>query len=167
GVPTAATPAGAAAPAGVPAGEVPIASSTPSTPPATAAAPPPPAAPPASAAAALVGEATERDIRVETREVIAVFTNRGARLKSWRLKRYLNAEREPQDLVEHAVASQPLPFTLRTSNDATTTTLNTALYTVSGAPASADSSPVDLRFEYRDNAGLHALKAFHLEPDAF
>src|SRR5438132_970854 len=168
GVPTAATPAGAAAPAGVPAGEVPIASSTPSTPPATAAAPPPPAAPPASAAAALVGEATERDIRVETREVIAVFTNRGARLKSWRLKRYLNQDREPQELIEHTIASQPLPFTLRASSDATTATLNTTLYAVSGAPAAvAESSPVDLRFEYRDSAGLRAVKAFHLDPDTF
>src|SRR5471030_2703136 len=37
-------------------------------------------------AAALVGENTERDVRVETHDVIAVFTNRGARLKSWRLK---------------------------------------------------------------------------------
>ena len=163
---------------GSPSAGAPTAATTPPAPvpgqtptPENAAAPSPPAEAPAPlsapAAAALVGETAERDVRVETREVIAVFTNRGARLKSWRLKRYLNAEREPQDLVEHAVASQPLPFTLRTSNDATTTTLNTALYTVSGAPASADSSPVDLRFEYRDNAGLHALKAFHLEPDAF
>src|SRR5438046_10719962 len=31
-------------------------------------------------AAAIVGEAAEREIRVETRDVIAVFTNRGARL---------------------------------------------------------------------------------------
>src|SRR5689334_6511690 len=40
----------------------------------------------APAAAALVGDSAERDVRVETRDVIAVFTNRGARLKSWRLK---------------------------------------------------------------------------------
>src|SRR5438874_4856402 len=163
GSPSAAAPTAATTPPAPVPGQTPTAENAAAPPPA-AEAPAPPSAP---AAAALVGETAERDVRVETREVIAVFTNRGARLKSWRLKRYLNAEREPQDLVEHAVASQPLPFTLRTSNDATTTTLNTALYTVSGAPASADSSPVDLRFEYRDNAGLHALKAFHLEPDAF
>src|SRR6478672_491381 len=39
----------------------------------------------AAPAAAVVGESTERDVRIETRDVIAVFTNRGARLKSWRL----------------------------------------------------------------------------------
>jgi YidC/Oxa1 family membrane protein insertase len=37
--------------------------------------------------AVVVGETSERDIRVGTRDVIAVFTNCGARLKSWRLKR--------------------------------------------------------------------------------
>src|SRR5437868_6275058 len=52
-----------------------------------------PAAAPVSAAAALVGDSTERDIRIETRDVIAVVTNRGARLKSWRLKKYLDQER--------------------------------------------------------------------------
>src|SRR5437588_277489 len=44
----------------------------------------------APAATALVGDARERDVRVETREVIALFTNRGARLKSWRLKHFLD-----------------------------------------------------------------------------
>src|SRR5688572_18986396 len=34
------------------------------------------------AEAPLVGDTSEREIRVETRDVIAVFTNRGARLKS-------------------------------------------------------------------------------------
>src|ERR1700753_2748147 len=33
---------------------------------------------------ASVGDSQERDVRVETRDFIAVFTNRGARLKSWR-----------------------------------------------------------------------------------
>ena len=73
---------------------------------------------------AIVGETTERDIRVETREVIAVFTNRGARLKSWRLKHYLDQQRQPQEMV---VDSDPLPFSLRTSNDAQTAALNSAL----------------------------------------
>ena len=45
--------------------------------------------------------ASERDIRVETRDVIAVFTNRGARLKSWRLKHYLDQQGQPLELVEH------------------------------------------------------------------
>jgi YidC/Oxa1 family membrane protein insertase len=122
----------------------------------------------APAAAPLVADTAEHDVRVETRDVIAVFTNRGARLKSWRLKRYLNPQGEPQELVEHEIGGQPLPFTLRTSNSAVDATLNGALYTVSGAPlAPADAEPIDLRFEYRDSAGVGAVKMFHLDPRSY
>jgi YidC/Oxa1 family membrane protein insertase len=118
-------------------------------------------------APALVADAAERDVRVETRDVIAVFTNKGARLKSWRLKHYLDQQKQPQDLIEH-LPSQPLPFTLRVGDDTTTATVNEGLYTVSGAPATiADSAPIDLRFEYRDSAGIHAIKEFHLEPASY
>ena len=123
--------------------------------------------PAAPLATALVADSAERDVRVETSDVIAVFTNRGARLKSWRLKHYLDQQKQPQELIEH-LPSQPLPFTLRAGNDATSVTLNEGLYTVSGAPASTpDSTPIDLRFEYRDSAGIHAVKEFHLDPVSY
>ena len=131
------------------------------------AAAPSPRRPSAPLAAALVADTAERDVRVETRDVIAVFTNKGARLKSWRLKHYLDQQKQPQELIEH-LPSQPLPFTLRAGSDATTATLNDGLYTVSGAPtATVDASPVDLRFEYRDSAGIHAIKEFHLDPASY
>ena len=125
-----------------------------------------PATPPAEL---LVAERSERDVRVETRDVIAVFTNRGGRLKSWRLKRYLDQKGQPQELVENQISGQPLPFTLRTPNDAMTATLNDALYTVAGAPDTTGeaTSPVDLRFEYRDSAGVHAVKTFHFDPVSY
>jgi YidC/Oxa1 family membrane protein insertase len=130
--------------------------------------PPKPTAPTGPAATPILGDPTEREVRVETPDVIAVFTNRGARLKSWRLKRYLDQERQPQELVDSELSSQPLPFTLRVPNETVTTTLNDALYTVSGAPAAAaESSPVDLRFEYRDSAGLRVVKEFHLDPASY
>ena len=128
----------------------------------------PPAPPKAPASEALVAESAERDIRVETRDVIAIFTNRGARLKSWRLKHYLDQQKQPQELVVSQLASQPLPFTLRTPSDATTETLNSALFTVSGERVeAAESSSIDLRFEYSDRGGLHAVKEFHLEPSSY
>src|SRR5437773_5578838 len=68
----------------------------------------------ASTATTLVGDASEREIRVENRDVIAVFTNRGARLKSWRLKHFLDGKGQPLDLVATDLATpQPLPFSLR------------------------------------------------------
>jgi YidC/Oxa1 family membrane protein insertase len=104
---------------------------------------------------------------VETRDVIAIFTNKGARLKSWRLKHYLDQQKEPQELIEH-LPSQPLPFTVRAASDTTTATANDGLYVVSGVPAaSSDSSPVDLHFEYRDSAGIHVVKEFHLDPASY
>ena len=134
---------------------------------AQAAVPPAEATPTATLATALVADSAERDVRVETRDVIAVFTNRGARLKSWRLKHYPDQQKQPQELIEH-LPSQPLPFTLRADNDATSVTLNEGLYTVSGAPSSTpDSAPTDLRFEYRDSAGIHAVKEFHLDPVSY
>jgi YidC/Oxa1 family membrane protein insertase len=125
------------------------------------------AKPSAPLAAALVADTAERDVRVETRDVIAVFTNKGARLKSWRLKHYLDQQRQPQELIEH-LPSQPLPFTMRAGSDATTATVNEGLYTVSGAPpAASEAAAVDLRFEYRDSAGIHAIKTFHLDPTSY
>ncbi len=119
------------------------------------------------AAAAVVGESAEREVRVETQDVIATFTNRGARLKSWRLKHYLNAEHQPQELVDHELASQPYPFTLKTANDATTAALNSGLFTVSGEPAAVADSPIDLKFEYQNSAGIRAIKQFHFKPSSY
>jgi YidC/Oxa1 family membrane protein insertase len=145
--------------------EKPLASPTPAMPSGPADKPGRPAAPTAKP---LVTDATERDVRVETRDVIAVFTNRGARLKSWRLKHYFDQQRQPQEIIENTVPSQPLPFTLQVPDNDTTTALNGALYAVSGVPtATPTTSAVDLRFEYRDAAGLHAIKQFQLEPAAY
>src|SRR5882672_8437468 len=107
--------------------------------PITGATPPPattvPAAVAPSAAAAVVSEPAERDVRVETADVVAVFTNRGARLKSWRLKHFKDQHNEPLELVAHDLAAtQPLPFSLRVKDEAVTATLNDALYSVAGVP---------------------------------
>ena len=124
--------------------------------------PPAPAAAPV--AAALVGDSAERDVRIETKDVI---TNRGARLKSWRLKKYLDQQRQPQELIENQLTGQPLPFTLSTSDTQLDTTLNSALYTVGSVPPGTITAPVDVRFEYRDAAGVRSAKTFHLMPDSY
>jgi len=128
---------------------------------ATPSAPPTAEAPAAPVPAAVLSDATERDVRVETRDVVAVFTNKGARLKSWRLKHYHDKQGQPQELVEN---HDLLPFTLRTGDAQVDGPLNTALYTVNGVPdAGQIPAPIDLKFEYRDAAGLRAVKEFHLE----
>lgn len=124
---------------------------------------------PATAVAVTAGAAAETDVRVETQSVLATFSNRGGRLKSWKLKNYKDANGEPVELIaSDLAASQPLPFTLSASDEATTATLNSALYVVSGAPDS--SAPIvgttTLTFEYRD-ADISAVKTFTFEPSAY
>src|SRR5688572_13147789 len=100
-----------------------------------------PTEPAPSSAAPLLGEASERDVRIETPNFVAVFTNRGARLKSWRLKKYQDNAKVPVELVPSALGdAHPLPFSLRVPQDAgVSSTLNGAVYSVSGAPG-ADGS---------------------------
>jgi len=141
------------------------AATAPSTPTSTAASPAPAAEP---AATPLVADAREHEIRVETNDVIATFTNRGGRIKSLRLKRFIDPQtKQPQEIVEQDLPAQPLPFSLRTPRDFTTNAVNSALYEVSGEPSGAVTSPIDLRFEYRDTAGVRAVKTFHIEPSSY
>jgi YidC/Oxa1 family membrane protein insertase len=121
-------------------------------------------------AAPVLAESQEHDILVETDLVVATFTNRGAHLKSWRLKKYLDGQGAPLDLVETELGSnEPRPFALRTPDPATTSDLNAALYVVKGAPSQPgpQSAPIELTFEYQDDAGLQALKTFRVEPGAY
>src|SRR5207247_2481967 len=76
---------------------------------------------------------------------------------------------EPLELVASELAdTQSLPFSLRVPDAAVTTTLNSGLYAVTAAPAAdTTSAPGDLRFEYRDSAGIHAVKEFHFEPSSY
>jgi YidC/Oxa1 family membrane protein insertase len=128
-----------------------------------------PAEPPA--ATTVTGDTAERPITVETQDVIAVFTNRGARLESWRLKHYRNQTTgHPLELVANDLAAtHPLPFSLRVDDAAVTTALNSALYSVRGAPSgdSGEKAPVTLTFEYTNSAGIHAVKRFHLTPSSY
>src|SRR6185295_14371412 len=99
GSPGAATPAATGSPS--PAAAVPAA---------TAAGPTLAVAPP-SGAPPLIGATDESDVRIETPHVVATFTNRGARLKSWRLKAYKDNRGEPLELVANDLtATEPLPF---------------------------------------------------------
>jgi YidC/Oxa1 family membrane protein insertase len=140
---------------------------------AAVAAPPPVSPAPAPAAASgpvLVGESEERDITVETRTVRAVFTNRGARLRSWVLKDYKNDDGQPLDLVPKPenVNNALTPFSLRLDDAALTSKANGGLYR-SQSPAAVDATaaPTTLSFEWQDADGLQVTKSFTLEPDGY
>src|SRR5207244_11365383 len=89
----------------------------------------------------------------------------------WRLKHFLNQNKEPLELIAADLEStHPLPFSLRVEDDdAVTATLNSAVYAVTGAPTAEAfaSSPTRLTFEYRDNAGVGATKEFYFQPTSY
>ena len=117
-------------------------------------------------AAPLVADAAERDILVENEAVRAVFTTRGAALKSWRLKKYQDGSGKPLELVPNPVpAGTAEPFTLSADDPAVATTLSQALYKPSATEVVVASAPATLTFEYQDASGLSARKDFTFSPD--
>src|SRR5687768_17543984 len=82
------------------------------------AAAPAPANPTPSVQGAPVAEAETpavpaQEIEVDNADVHAVFTTRGAVLKSWKLKKYRDSQGRPYEIIAgHAPADSPLPFTL-------------------------------------------------------
>jgi YidC/Oxa1 family membrane protein insertase len=148
-----------------------------STPGGAAAAPPPSSIAPAMATQAaapavpLVADEAERDVVIETRTVRAVFTNRGARLKSWKLKSFRDLQKQPQELVPtYLGANEPRPFDLMVDDPDATARLKDALFQVSGASgASVDATgrSQTVVFDYKDAAGLTAHKAFTFEPATY
>ena len=145
-------------------------SPSPITQPPAAAAPAPsaPVAPAAPAPEAIVSEAGEREIVVETATVNAVFTNRGGRLLHWRLKDYRDTRGEPVDLVPSDLAATEMrPFSLVVDDAPLTARLNGVLYRVTGETGGrvdATGRPATLVFEYQDASGLRARKEFRFEP---
>ena len=99
-----------------------------------------PAAPPVPAAAIEVADTEARDIVIETDTVRAVFTNRGAALKSWRLNHYKDQAGKPVDLVPQTLPDAAKPFHIETGNSAVDARANAALFRVAGGGATRDEA---------------------------
>jgi YidC/Oxa1 family membrane protein insertase len=105
-----------------------------------------------------------REIVVENADVRAVFTTRGAAIKSWQLKKYRDSAGRPYELVAgHAPANSPLPLSLAVEDQALANTLASAPYTV--ASESGDGTRGwQARFDY-SASGLAVQKTFSIAPD--
>ena len=134
---------------------------------------PTPVAPAPSAAApeAVTADTAEREIVVDNGVVEAVFTNRGARLLHWRLKRYLGDGGAPVDLVPGNLPPElPRPLSLTLADADATTRANTALYRVTGDTGGrldVRDAPGRLVFEYEDAAGLRLRKEIEFAPNSY
>jgi YidC/Oxa1 family membrane protein insertase len=149
--PTSSTPRAAS-----PSASPPPTPSSPVTPPTPAAEPPTmPAAP------SVIGETADREIILDSPTVSATLSNRGGRIVHWRLKEYRDDQGQPVDLVPSGIPpDQPTPFSLRVEDEATTRTLNNALYRVIGAVGGRfdPQTGMPLVFEFEDASGLRVRK---------
>jgi YidC/Oxa1 family membrane protein insertase len=117
---------------------------------------------PAEAVAATV---PAREIEIDNADVHAVFTTRGAVLKSWKLKKYRDNQGQPFEIIAgHAPADSPLPFTLVVDDPALAAKLAAAPFTVASEGTGPDGS-WQAQFVYADDAArLRAQKIFSIAP---
>jgi YidC/Oxa1 family membrane protein insertase len=119
--------------------------------------------PPALPAEAGAPPTPVREIAAENAAVRAVFTSRGAVLKSWQLKKYHDDQNRPLEIVAgHAPADAALPLALATDDGALSALLASAAFTVTEG-GSADGAP-QVTFDYADASGLKAQKIVSIAP---
>lgn len=123
----------------------------------------PPAPAPAARVSGQVEAAAETLTQIDTGLYHVVFTNRGAAVKSWVLKKYTDEAGKPLQLVSEAAHTQglPQPFSIETKDRKLTFNPNDVLY----LPAvSSDGLGVD--YTYSD--GKTAItKSFHFGKDTY
>jgi YidC/Oxa1 family membrane protein insertase len=105
---------------------------------------------------------SETETVVENDLYRITFTNRGAQVKSWILKRFDNeTQNGPLDLVNpEAAARYGYPLSLWTYEEGLRGRLSSALYV--GSRVGSQTSPTDLTFEYSDH-DLSVHKTFRFD----
>ena len=104
---------------------------------------------------------TESEIVIENDLYRITFTNRGAQVKSWVLKKFSDDQGHQLDLVNPAASARyGNPLSLWTYDEGLRGRLNSALY-VASTEANLEA-PADLVFDY-SSSGLMVHKAFHFD----
>jgi YidC/Oxa1 family membrane protein insertase len=146
-------------------------------PPAAAAAEAPPSAPPIPTAnppvatgpavtVPIVGDSREKRVEVVAPDYTVAFTNRGARLLSWTLLRYRDAEGRPEEVVPAAPGAAVRPLDVETGEPALDARLRAGLYQPSAETLAIDAgskAPQSLRFAFADGE-VEAEKTLRFGP---
>ena len=140
--------------------QTPAKAETQSAPAGNAAAPAPAVSTVEAAPAPVAAEKPETYV-IETDQYRVVFSNRGASVRSWVLKKYLDNTRKPVDVVSQAAASTAgWPFAYIMRGDKSETDLNQVLF------AATQPDPLSLVFEY-SNGRITARKSFSFIRDRY
>jgi len=120
-------------------------------------------------AGARVESSSEEEVAIDTPMVAVRMTNRGARVTSWRLKKYLDDTGRPLDLVSHAGRSlDHLPLQFLLEDPDATRRLKEALYRVSRREGTEGGSAyTEVSFAWSDGKGLAATKTMRLPHDSY
>jgi YidC/Oxa1 family membrane protein insertase len=122
----------------------------------------------AASATPTVAAAIVTDTTVENELYKIVFTNRGAHVKQWILKKFIDTAGKPLDIVQPQTSERfGYPLSLYTYEPALTSQVNDALYqvTVDGAQPSATGevlAPNTITYHYAAN-GLDVVKTFSFD----
>ena len=116
---------------------------------------------PSASGAPAVAAVAESETVVENELFRIVFTNRGAQVKHWILKRYFDTAGKPLDLVQPQLAERfGLPLSFYTYDSSLTAQLNQALYQPSATGTLL--APNALTFRYAQG-GLDVVKTIHFD----
>jgi YidC/Oxa1 family membrane protein insertase len=114
-----------------------------------------------AASSSAVISTAEQTVTVENENYRIVFTNRGAQVKSWVLKKYTDDQGKPLDLVNQATAEKfGYPMSLYSYDAGLRQRLATALYVPSSH--GTVTAPGELSFDYA-SGGLIVKKAFRFD----
>jgi YidC/Oxa1 family membrane protein insertase len=114
----------------------------------------------ASTAGASKQAASEADTVIENDLYRITFTNRGAQVKSWILKKYQDDHGKPLELVSRAAEKYGYPLSLWTYDETQRNKINSALYVASSSGNL--TAPAQVTFEYADQ-DLTVRKSFSFD----
>ncbi len=114
-----------------------------------------------AATAASKQASTESETTIENDLYRVTFTNKGAQVKSWILKKFKDDKGSPLELVNKAAAERyGFPLSLWTYDESFRNQLNSVLYVTSSS--GTVTAPAELTFEYAA-ADISVRKAFHFD----
>ena len=114
-----------------------------------------------AATAASKQASTESETTIENDLYRVTFTNKGAQVKSWILKKFKDDKGSPLELVNKAAAERyGFPLSLWTYDESLRNQLNSVLYVTSSS--GTVTAPAVLTFEYTA-ADISVRKAFHFD----
>jgi len=105
----------------------------------------------------------EEEIRVDTSLYHAVWSNKGAVLKSWKLKEFFRDNKEENiDLVSYQSSEiNKYPFSIITEDPRFAAELNSSLFISSSSSLELQNGKTgEIRFEFADDAGTRVEKIF-------